>query len=155
MTKATHSLSNRRPPARWMIRLRLLLHYGDRPWNTLTITMAILTILLVMAIGILLWRDSAGSRAAFGLNFLAPTSNASWNPVSGQFQAWPFIYGTLITSLFSLVLAVPISLGAAIFLAELCPDWLRALGWDIRTVGCHTLGDLWFVGNFCVLARFG
>ena len=52
--------------------------------------------------------------------------------MSGEFQAWPFIYGTLITSLFSLVLAVPISLGVAIFLAELCPDWLRStLGWDL------------------------
>jgi phosphate transport system permease protein len=126
MTKNTHSLSNRHQPARWLTRVRLLLHYGDRPWNTLTIIMAVLTILLVLAIGVLLWKDSAGARAAFGLNFFTPTSDASWNPVSGDFQAWPFIYGTLITSLFSLLLAVPISLGVAIFLAELCPDWLRA-----------------------------
>lgn len=125
MNKETHSLSNRRPPPRWVTRLRLLLHYGDRPWNILTISMSILTILLVLAIGYLLWRDSAGSRAAFGLNFIKPTSDASWNPVSGQFQAWPFIYGTLVTSLFSLVLAVPVSLGVSIFLAELCPEWLR------------------------------
>jgi phosphate transport system permease protein len=126
MIKDTHSISNRRRPPQWMARFRLLLHYGDRPWNVITISMAVLTILLVLAIGILLWRDSAGSRAAFGLNFLKPTSDASWNPVSGQFQAWPFIYGTLITSLFSLMLAVPISLGVAIFLAELSPEWLRA-----------------------------
>ena len=126
MIKESHSLSNKRPSPRWVSRLRLFLHYGDRPWNILTIFMAVLTIMLVLAIGYLLWRDSAGSRAAFGLKFLTPTSNASWNPVSGEFQAWPFIYGTLVTSLFSLVLAVPISLGVAIFLAELCPERLRA-----------------------------
>ncbi len=125
MIKESHSLSNHRPPPRWVSQLRLFLHYGDRPWNILTISMAVLVILLVLAIGYLLWKDSAGSRAVSGLNFLIPTTDASWNPVSGEFQAWPFIYGTIITSLLSLVLAVPISLGVAIFLAELCPNWLR------------------------------
>ncbi|HSB67148.1 MAG TPA: phosphate ABC transporter permease subunit PstC, partial [Anaerolineales bacterium] len=57
-------------------------------------------------------------------------SNASWNPVKDNFQAWPFIYGTLATSFVALLLAVPISLGVAVFLTELCPSWLRApLGW--------------------------
>ncbi|NJD60227.1 MAG: phosphate ABC transporter permease subunit PstC [Anaerolineales bacterium] len=102
-----------------------MLHYGDRPWNTLTISMAVLTIVLVIMVGVLLWKDSAGARSAFGLNFLKPTNDASWNPVSSEFQAWPFIYGTIISSLLSLVIAVPISLGAAIFLAELCPEKLR------------------------------
>jgi phosphate transport system permease protein len=92
--------------------------------------MALLTILLMLSIGFLLWSDSSQARAAFGLSLLKPTSDASWNPVSGIFQAWPFIYGTLATSLMSLVLAVPISLGVAVFLAELCPSWLRMpLGW--------------------------
>jgi phosphate transport system permease protein len=125
MSKQNHIIANRRPPSRLATRFRLAFHYGDRPWNALTISMAVLTILVMLAIGVLLWRESAGSRSAFGLNFLKPTSDASWNPVSGEFQAWPFIYGTLVTSLFSLVLAVPISLGVAIFLAELCPEWLR------------------------------
>lgn len=113
-----------------MKKIQLASHYGDRPWNVLTISMATLIILLVLSIGILLWVDSPQSRTALGLNFLRPTSNASWNPVSGNFQAWPFIYGTLATSLLSLVLAIPISLGVAVFLAELCPSWLRLpLGW--------------------------
>ncbi len=126
MIRDSHSLPKRRPSPQWVSRIRLFLHYGDRPWNILTISMAVLTILLVLAIGYLLWRDSAGSRAASGLNFIKPTTDASWNPVTGEFQAWPFIYGTLVTSLFSLVLAVPLSLGVAIFLAELCPERLRA-----------------------------
>lgn len=113
-----------------MKKIQLTFHYGDRPWNVLTISMATLIILLVLSIGVLLWVDSSQSRTALGLSFLRPTSNASWNPVSGNFQAWPFIYGTLATSFLSLVLAIPISLGVAVFLAELCPSWLRLpLGW--------------------------
>jgi phosphate transport system permease protein len=63
----------------------------------------------------------------FGLNFLTPTLNANWDPVNDRFQAWPFIYGTLLTSLVAILLALPFSLGIAIFLAELCPDRLRQL----------------------------
>jgi phosphate transport system permease protein len=103
-----------------------MLHYGDRPWNVLTISMAVLTILVMAAIGVLLWRESSLARATFGWNFLKPTLDASWNPVSDKFQAWPFIYGTLLTSIAALVLAIPISLGIAIFLAELSPNWLRS-----------------------------
>jgi phosphate transport system permease protein len=126
----SHSIADHRQRARWLTRIRLALHYGDRPWNALTIGMALLVVLLMLSIGILLWVDSGQARSSFGLGFLTPTTNASWNPVSGNFQAWPFIYGTLATSLMSLVFAVPISLGVAVFLAELCPGWLRLpLGW--------------------------
>ncbi len=79
--------------------IRRLLHYGDRLWGPLTIGMASLVLLLVISIGWLLWQDSAVARATFGWNFLLPTSEFSWNPVAGNFQAWPFIYGTLVTSL--------------------------------------------------------
>jgi phosphate transport system permease protein len=130
MVKQAHSLAGRRPPAKWIMRLRLAIHYGDRPWNGLTVSMAVFTILLIFSIGALLWIDSSQARTTLGLGFLKPVLSASWNPVSGVFQAWPFIYGTLVTSLMSLVLAVPISMGVAVFLAELCPAWLRIpLGW--------------------------
>ena len=55
MAEHTHSLENRRTPPKWMKRLNLALHYGDRPWNALTIGMALLIILLVISIGFLLW----------------------------------------------------------------------------------------------------
>lgn len=154
MDERSHSLGNRRPSARWLQRLRLALHYGDRPWNTLTISMAGLTILVMLSIGVLLWVDSSQARSAFGLGFLTPTSNASWDPVNGDFQAWPFIYGTLATSLMSLVLAVPISLGVAIFLAELCPIWLRLpLGWLFELLAAipSVIFGLW--GIFVFLPR--
>ncbi|MBI3595156.1 MAG: phosphate ABC transporter permease subunit PstC [Nitrospirae bacterium] len=57
----------------------------------------------------------------FGFSFLWKTV---WDPVGEQFGALTFLYGTLITSFLALLLAVPIGLGMAIFLSELCPWWL-------------------------------
>ena len=48
-----------------------------------------------------------------------------WDPVNGHFSALPFIYGTLVSSLLSLVIAVPLAIGLAIFLTEMCPKFLR------------------------------
>ena len=102
-------------PARW-------LEHGDVPFRALVIGMALLVLALVAAIGYELWRSSALPRQAFGWQFLF-TSN--WDPVAREFGALPFWYGTLVTSTVALILALPVSLGIAIFLAELSPDWLR------------------------------
>ena len=48
-----------------------------------------------------------------------------WDPVNGHFSAIPFVYGTLVSSLMALVLAVPLAIGVAIFLTEMCPGVLR------------------------------
>jgi phosphate transport system permease protein len=65
-----------------------------------------------------LFRNSGDARHKFGWAFFF---TSTWDPVAGQFGAWPFIYGTLITSAVALVLSVPLGLGAAIFLSELAP----------------------------------
>ncbi len=59
----------------------------------------------------------------FGLRFFV---SRAWDPVAGQFGALPFIYGTLVSSLIALVLAVPLSIGVAVFITEMCPRPLRA-----------------------------
>jgi phosphate transport system permease protein len=59
---------------------------------------------------------------AFGWKFFA---KSDWNPVEEQFGALPFIYGTLVSSLLSLFIAVPLSIGVAVFITEMCPVWLR------------------------------
>ncbi len=64
------------------------------------------------------WKACAPSRAAFGFGFLTGTD---WDPVAQNFGALPFIYGTLVTSVLALIIAVPLGVGAAIFLAELAP----------------------------------
>ncbi len=66
---------------------------------------------------------SRPSLAAFGWKFF---TRQAWDPVSGDFGALPFIYGTLATSLLALCMAVPLALGVAVFLTELCPRVLRA-----------------------------
>jgi len=115
------------PPRKksWLARLSQKLQHGDRLWQTLIISMSLLVVGVILAIGGLLWRESAGSRLQFGWGFLSPLGESSWNPVSNSFKAWSFIYGTLITSWVAIAIAVPLSLGIAIFLAELCPAWLR------------------------------
>lgn len=84
--------------------------------------MAAITPVLILAIGVDLWLQSAVSRHAFGWDFL--TSRA-WNPVLGQFGAAPFIFGTLVTTALAVIISVPFSLAVAIFLAEQAPRWLR------------------------------
>jgi len=58
----------------------------------------------------------------FGFKFL---TTSIWDPVAEQFGALPAIYGTLVSSLLALLLAVPLSLGTALFLTEICPSRLR------------------------------
>jgi phosphate transport system permease protein len=103
-----------------------LVRHGDRPWQALLVSMALLVLVLVAGIGWMLWNDSAGARNTFGLAFLLPAAKGVWDPVLSNFNSWPFIYGTLATSLVAILIALPLSLGIAIFLAELCPQWLRS-----------------------------
>lgn len=118
------------PPGNWRKRLDETIRHGDIPWHIILITMSVLIMVLVVSIGWMLWNESGDARVAFGWGFLTPTSDASWDPVNDHFEAWPFIYGTLLTSLAAIVMAVPISLGIAVFMSELCPEWLRLpLNW--------------------------
>jgi phosphate transport system permease protein len=68
-----------------------------------------------------LWINSALPRHQFGWSFLV---TQTWDPVAGNFGALPFVYGTLVTSALALVIAVPLGVGSAIFLAELAPPML-------------------------------
>jgi len=101
------------------------LRQGDIPWALLLAAMAVLVLVLMLAIGATVWHESAASRAAFGLRFILPTASSSWDPVNDHFEAWPIIVGTFSTALVAILLATPLSLFIAIFLAELCPAWLR------------------------------
>jgi len=71
-----------------------------------------------------LWRNSALARRQFGWGFLV---SQTWDPVAGQFGAAAFVYGTLMTSALALIIAVPLGVGVAIFLAELAPPRLSAV----------------------------
>lgn len=89
---------------------------GDRLFRGLTLGFALSIFGVMLAIASQLWRHSALARHAFGFSFL---SGQVWDPVAEQFGALPFIFGTLVTSVVALVIAVPLGLGVAVFLAEL------------------------------------
>jgi len=112
-------IGRRRPLFR---RFGRLTGHGDRPFNLLLLIAGLAVLGLVFAIALELWGNSALSRAAFGWSFLWTTT---WDPVAREFGTLAFIVGTLQTSLLALLVALPISLGIAIFLAELAPSWLR------------------------------
>ncbi|MBL7685488.1 MAG: phosphate ABC transporter permease subunit PstC [Deltaproteobacteria bacterium] len=87
-----------------------------------------LILIILAAIFFEMIRSSSLSLKTFGLSFF---SGKVWDPVQETYGALPFIYGTLITSFLSLIVAVPISIGIALFLTEWAPRWLR-----------HTIGFL-------------
>ena len=83
---------------------------------------AALVPLLIIGFGVQLYIQSSQSRHAFGWRFL---TTSTWDPIFNHFGAWPFIFGTLLTTAIGLVIAAPLGIGVAIFLAELAPSWLK------------------------------
>jgi phosphate transport system permease protein len=107
---------------------RLAINNPDRlfRWTTKAFALVVLAVT-----GFIAWQLFWQSRLAqqrFGLGFI---SGKIWDPVAEQFGALPFIYGTVVTSVIALLIAVPLGLGTAIFLAELAPArlsrWLSLL----------------------------
>src|SRR5579872_4406334 len=77
---------------------------------------------IVVLLVIQLVSHSQLSLAKFGLSFF---TKSTWDPVSGDYGALPFIFGTVVSSLVALVIAVPLAVGSGIFLTEMCPKFLR------------------------------
>lgn len=95
---------------------------GDRLFRLL---LTVATLVIPTLLGFLFWELWSGSRLAidkFGLGFLA---TSEWDPVADKFGALPLIFGTLLSSLLALLIAVPLSLGVAIFLTEFAPPAIR------------------------------
>ncbi len=96
---------------------------ADSTFAAVMLACACSIFVIVLFIFWVLIQNSRLSQAAFGMKFF---TREAWDPVSGDFGALPFIYGTLMTSILALIMAVPLALGVAIFLTELCPRPLRA-----------------------------
>jgi phosphate transport system permease protein len=95
---------------------------GDKLFKWLTLAMALGVVVLVFLVG---WQLAHGASLAikkFGVNFL---TTSTWDPVAEQFGALPFIYGTAVSSLIALIIAVPLSIATAVYLTELAPLWIR------------------------------
>jgi phosphate transport system permease protein len=92
--------------------------HGDEVAHIVTLIFGAVILLITSLIVYELWINSHLSRAKFGLSFFW---GRQWDPVFDNYGAAPFIYGTLVTSAVALIIAVPLGLAGAIFLAELAP----------------------------------
>jgi phosphate transport system permease protein len=95
----------------------------DSGFRWLTAGAAVLLLAIIAAIAIEAYHSSKPSLLRFGWAFLVSTN---WDPVREEFGVLPFVFGTLVSSLLALLIAVPVSFGVAIYLAEWAPLWLRS-----------------------------
>lgn len=104
-------------------RIRKRGFYGsDLSFQLGTGIFAVVLLLVVVAIAVVLTSESMLSIEKFGFAFWR---TEIWDPVAGEFGALPFIWGTLYSSILALILATPVALGIAVFLADLCPARLQ------------------------------
>jgi phosphate transport system permease protein len=97
-------------------------HFADILFEKTTLFFAFLIIFLVFWIIYEMFKDSEASRNAFGWDFIF---SSEWDPVKEKFGALTFIYGTVVSSLIALAIALPVSIGIAIFLSELAPQIIK------------------------------
>jgi phosphate transport system permease protein len=96
--------------------------FGNNVFRLLTWLMAMMVLALLLLLGWTLQKGSALSLTKFGWDFFA---QSDWNPVSEVFGAYTFIFGTFVSSFVGLLIALPLSLGTAVYLTELAPGWVR------------------------------
>ena len=110
------------PPGRGRKRVR---RNDDGTFRVWTAIVGSVVLLVVLGIGVELFRHSTLAIHKFGWKFWTGTN---WDPVSGDFGALPFIWGTLYSSVFALIFSIPIALGIAIFITEISPNkWRQPL----------------------------
>ena len=138
----THAVPPKAGPRAFLHRLR----HGDEIAHLITLVFAAGILLITSMLVYELWVNSHLSRAKFGWMFFW---TRTWDPIFDNFGAAPFIYGTLVTSVVSLVIAVPLGLAAAIFLAELAPRKISDSDFfSDRPAGRRSQRHLRIAGNF-------
>jgi phosphate transport system permease protein len=116
------SVERSRSPVRAFLLSRGSSSLADRSFSALMLVCALSIFAIVLLI---LFELISGSRLTihkFGMAFFF---SSDWDPINGKFGAIPFIYGTVVSSIVSLIIAVPLAVGVAIFLTDMCPAWLR------------------------------
>jgi phosphate transport system permease protein len=98
---------------------------SDGIFSNLTLVSSFVIVAILLGAVVALTIDAGPAINKFGVGFL---TSSTWNAVTEQFGALPAIFGTLLSSAIGLLIAIPISIGAAIFLVELAPRWIRGPG---------------------------
>ncbi|HTH64196.1 MAG TPA: phosphate ABC transporter permease subunit PstC [Gemmatimonadales bacterium] len=102
--------------------VRATRNFGDPAYRFLLTLLALVLPFLLLAIGGQLFVGGWPALSRFGVKFI---TNTTWDPVAEVYGAAPMIFGTIVSSLLALLIAVPLALGTAIFLTEFAPKWLR------------------------------
>jgi len=87
----------------------------DSAFRWLAVVLASMVVILLIAILLSVFGGSLQAMASYGLNFLL---TSSWDPANNEYGAFTAIYGTLVTSLLALLIAVPLGVGSAVFITE-------------------------------------
>jgi phosphate transport system permease protein len=103
---------------------RQVVNIGDRVFYLIVRFVALLVVLLAFLLVADLFRGASEAIRQFGLGFLVGTT---WDPVARQFSTLPTVIGTLVKGFIALMLAVPVSIGSAIFITFYTPRWLRPI----------------------------
>ncbi len=96
--------------------------WGDHLFRLLIRASALTLLVIVLGMVAVMSRAAIPSIRAFGWRFLF---TSTWDPVAQHFGALPLIYGTIVSSALALLIAVPLGIGAAVYLAEVAPAWIR------------------------------
>ena len=95
---------------------------GDAVFRSLTLLFALLVLVVLGGVILSLVSGALPALEHFGLRFLV---TEAWNPVTEKFGALAPVYGTLVTSAIAMLIGIPVAFGVALFITELCPNWLK------------------------------
>jgi phosphate transport system permease protein len=115
---------------------------GDRSFQVITLAAGLLVLVILVLIAVSTSQQASSWFSAEGFKIFSKT----WNPTANQFGALPFIYGTAITAIIALVMAVPVSVGIALLLTEVVPyRWSRPIVYviDLLAVVPSVVWGLW------------
>jgi phosphate transport system permease protein len=144
---------NARRGWQWVGRVSGGLNLGDRVFYLITATFAGLIAVMLGAMAVQMTSASLDSFRQFGWGFIL---SRQWDPVREEFGALPFIYGTVVSSLLALAIAVPVALGIAIYLSELAPAWLgKIMGFIVELLAAipSVVYGLWGIFLLAPLLR--
>ena len=125
--------------------------WGDRVFYLLCLAGALTVGVLLLLVAYQLYHGSRLAQAEFGWRFLL---GSTWDPVNEKYGALPFIYGTFVSSVIALVIAVPLSVGTAIYLTELAPVRLRQPLVSVIEMLAAVPSVIWGVWGIFVLVPF-
>ncbi len=123
--------------------------WGNQIFEGLTLVAALMVGVLFLLVAYVLISRSSLAIKTYGWGFL---TNVHWNPVTENYGALTFIFGTVVTSAIALIIAVPLSVGTAIFLTDLAPLWLRQPLTSIVEMLAAVPSVIWGLWGLFVLA---